>query len=221
MLWVQVTSSRNRLSVPRQVIHSTADIPCQKALEDVFFDRFFQWAPAQNCLARVGVKGGVACTLRSSELTGERKHRVPPANLSDTCGYTPNRVQSVHTSKEQENYTGSSGLEVERKADVRLTQRKGFIFVFLSPATYRAAAPSSLGRLLHLNCWSQRDRWFHSLPGMRDNASGVPRAWTHATSGLVSVSCWPDHPQDPTSRGPAYFPGKSLPLPERLPNWSF
>lgn len=122
---------------------------------------------------------------------------MPPANSAGTCGYTPNRIQSVHGPKEQESYTGSSGLEVEQKADVRLIQRKGFIFVFLSPATYRAAAPSSLGRLLHLNCWSQRDRWFHSLPGMRDNASGVPWAWTHATSGLVSVSCWPDHPQDP------------------------
>lgn len=127
---------------------------------------------------------------------------MPPANLASPCGYTPNRIQSVHGSKEQESHTGSSGLGVERKADVRLTQRRGFIFV-LSPVPPTEPSPLLLRETVAFNCRSQHDRWFHSLPGMWDNASGVAWAWTHATSGLVSVGCWPDYPQDPPSKGPA------------------
>lgn len=115
---------------------------------------------------------------------------MPPANLAGTCGYTPNRAvytaQSTGIGKLRRRVGNGGGTEGRRRTD----PKERFHLCFISPATYRAPAPSSFGELLHFIAEAQMtgsSTLFREVWIMPVAFRGL--GWTHVTSVLVLVSC--------------------------------
>ena len=76
---------------------------------------------------------------------------MPPAYLAGTRGCTPNWIQNVHCSKQRKGKATEAHENWSWNEGQMSDWPKGNVLVLLvSPAAYRAAAPSSLGNLLYL-----------------------------------------------------------------------
>lgn len=111
---------------------------------------FFQRAPAQNCSGRVEVKGGVAQTLRSSESNWGKKTQDATSKSGRHLWIYSKRNSECARLQGAGKLHRLIGTGGGTEGRCQTDPEERFYFYFFSPATYRATAPSSLGRLLHL-----------------------------------------------------------------------
>ena len=76
---------------------------------------------------------------------------MPPAYLGGTSGCAPNQIQRIHHSKQRMGKATRAREEWRPNGGQMSGWSKGnVLFLLVSPAAYRAAAPSSLGNPLYL-----------------------------------------------------------------------
>lgn len=133
---------------------------------------------------------------------------MPPAHLSGTRGCTPNWIQNVHCSKQRKGKATEAHGEWRWNEGQMSDWPKGnVLFLLVSPAAYRATAPSSLGNLLFLTAEAKMTDGstlfqrceimplaFHGLGQM------LHLSWSWSSIGLIiQRACLP--------KDPPYFPG--------------